>query len=254
LIPKFILVNGLKQQTMYPSLKKNRIMFFDVETTALLPNRAEDFIPDPSQIATYPHILQLSFILFNLVTRTVDYHSDAYIRPPPDVVVSPFITGKTGITREICDAKGVRIDDALRHFHSAYMMCDTIVSHNLAFDTGMIRVEQLRNNRHFDTFSPAVLRMFNPIYDDINGISHFCTMKATVDLCDITVPRKNGKGVYKKWPTLEELYKHLFSQTPINLHNSIVDSLVGLRCYLKVRHDYDMTDCEFERLISKYLT
>jgi DNA polymerase-3 subunit alpha len=238
---------------MILSGKTNRIMFFDVETTGLLPSRSEDFIPVPSQLGTYPHILQLSFIIFNLVTRTVDYHSDVYIRPHHDVVISQFISDKTGITRAICDSKGVEIVDALRHFQSAYVSCDTIVSHNLSFDQAMIRVEQLRNNKHFDARSPEVLRMFNPIYDDIEGIGHFCTMKTSVDLCNIEVPRKNGHGTYKKWPTLAELYNHLFSQTPTNLHNSIVDSLVGLRCYLKLRHDYEMTDCEFVRLTSNYL-
>jgi len=37
------------------------------------------------------------------------------------------------------------------------------------------------------------------------------------------------------------------------LHNSIVDTLVGLRCYLKLRHDVDMTDVEFDRLMDQYI-
>jgi len=229
--------------------KKNRVMFFDVETSGLIPSRSDNFMTEPSKLHTYPHILQLSFILFNIASRTIESHSDFYIRPPVEVVIPPIVTELTGITREICDEKGVSIMDALASFQYAYESCDTIISHNLSFDRSMIQIEQLRNNKHFNKYNPEVLNMFNPIHDDLKGIQHFCTMKASVDLCNIMVPRKSGNGTYKKWPTLLELYRHLFSQTPGNLHNSMVDTLVGLRCYLKVRHDIDLTDSEFEYLM-----
>jgi len=234
-------------------LKKNRIMFFDVETSGLIPSRSDNFMPEPVKLHTYPHIIQLSFILFNIATRTIESRFDSYIRPPIEVIIPPIVTEMTGITREICDAKGVSILDALKTFESAYASCDTIISHNLSFDSAMIRIEQLRNNKNLNACSPDVLLMFNPIHDDLRGIQHFCTMKASVDLCNIMVPRKSGNGTYKKWPTLLELYEHLFSQTPENLHNSMVDTLVGLRCYLKVRHNIDMTDCEFDYLMNTCL-
>jgi hypothetical protein len=41
------------------------------------------------------------------------------------------------------------------------------------------------------------------------------------------------RGSYMKFPTLCELYMHLFHKTPENLHNSMMDVLVCLRCYLK---------------------
>lgn len=235
------------------TFNKNRILFFDVETNGLLPSRSENFMPESSHIHTYPHILQLSFIVFNLATRSVDMHADYYIRPPPDVKIPPIVTEITGITLEICADKGIPIGDALESFQNAYKKCDTIISHNIAFDSGMMRIEQLRNNQYFNSNCPAVLQMFNPIYDDLYGIDHFCTMKASMELCSIEVPRKNGQGTYKKWPTLKELYTHLFGEEPKNLHNSIVDTLVGLRCYLKVRHDIDMTDSYFDILMGQYI-
>jgi hypothetical protein len=117
----------------------------------------------------------------------------------------------------------------------------------------MVRVEQLRNNELFYFNQPQILNMFNPVYDDLFEIEHFCTMRAGVNICNIMTPRKNGNGMYKKWPTLLELYQHLFSQTPENLHNSMVDALVGLRCFLKIRHHITMTDADFGRLMSDYL-
>jgi len=210
-------------------------------------------MPEKSQLHRYPHILQLSFVVFNLATRSVDIHADYYIRPPPEVIIPSIVTDLTGITREICMEKGILIGDALESFQNAYESCDTIISHNIAFDTGMMRIEQLRNNQYFNSNCPDVLRMFNPIYDDLLGIDHFCTMKASMDLCNIEVPRKNGTGTYKKWPTLKELYAHLFGEEPKNLHNSIVDTLVGLRCFLKLRHDIEMTDNHFDILMGQYI-
>ena len=57
----------------------------------------------------------------------------------------------------------------------------------------------------------------------------------------------------KKFPRLNELYSTLFdSALPIDLHNSIVDVLVCLRCFLKVRSLPEMTDTEFQLLVETY--
>jgi len=57
----------------------------------------------------------------------------------------------------------------------------------------------------------------------------------------------------KKFPRLNELYSTLFdSALPSDLHNSIVDVLVCLRCFLKVRSLPEMTDAEFQLLVETY--
>ena len=235
------------------SARSSRVLFFDVETTGLLPPKSEQVVLDRVMLEKYPYILQLSFIVFNLMTRTIEHDADYYIRPPKHVNIEPKITELTGITREMCDTRGVPIETAMTEFCHYYSKCDAIVSHNLSFDSKMIRVEQLRNNGTLYIHNPEVLTMFNPIYDDLTGRETFCTMKASVSLCNIQAPRKYGGGTYVKWPTLAELYMHLFAEEPKNLHNSIVDTLVGLRCYLKLRHDVDMTDVEFDRLMDQYI-
>jgi DNA polymerase III epsilon subunit-like protein len=230
--------------------KRHRIMFYDVETNGLLPSRSDPFLPEPSKIHTYPHILQLSFVVFNLMTKTIEHQANHYILPPDDVVISPFVTELTGIDMSLCKEKGISIGHAMENFLNAYLKCDTIVSHNAVFDSGMMRVEQLRNNHYFMSYCPQVLHMFNPVYDDFYRIEHFCTMKASIDLCNITVQRKDGTGTYKKWPTLSELHNHLFGYCPLNLHNSMVDSLVGLRCYLKMYHDVEFSNDDYDKLYS----
>jgi len=63
----------------------------------------------------------------------------------------------------------------------------------------------------------------------------------------VKVPTK-----YKKWPTLLEFHQHLFNSVPENLHNSIVDVLVCLRCFLKSYKRIVIEDAEFEQM-QKYL-
>lgn len=57
----------------------------------------------------------------------------------------------------------------------------------------------------------------------------------------------------KKWPTLTELYVKVFETSPpTDLHNSIIDVLVCLRCFLKVRGATEMPEDVFQTLVLKY--
>ena len=77
-------------------------------------------------------------------------------------------------------------------------------------------------------------------------------MKSTVELCDLYYQTKTGKQL-KKNPTLSELYKKLFPQAvlPDNLHNSIIDVAVTIRCYMK--HLYNVDICEINNEIKSLL-
>jgi hypothetical protein len=60
------------------------------------------------------------------------------------------------------------------------------------------------------------------------------------------------KPTQKKFPTLAELYTKLFEQPlPENMHNSIIDVLVCLRCFLKLRGFQELSDRKFDILIRK---
>jgi len=63
-------------------------------------------------------------------------------------------------------------------------------------------------------------------------------------------PKTNNR---KKFPRLDELYGKLFdTPLPKDMHNSIVDVLVCLRCFLKVRGAKEMNEDEFIGLIKKH--
>ena len=57
----------------------------------------------------------------------------------------------------------------------------------------------------------------------------------------------------KKFPTLLEFHRFLFGTEPANLHNSMVDVLVCLRCFLKTCRQIHICEDEFDYMIRKCL-
>lgn len=231
--------------------RKNRILVFDVETTGLLPK--VDSRGNIPTLNLYPHILQLSFILFNIVTGIVERKFDTYIKVSNDIVIPEEITVLTGATRELCD-NGMSIVSAIEHLYDAYMKSDTIVAHNYSFDSQMIKIELQRNYDEIFAKAPYCINIFNLIYEELFSIHSYCTMKHGIYVCNIMITPENGRKPYKKWPKLTELYEGLFNSRPENLHNSMIDVIVCLRCYLKMTSKYDFSNAEFNRLLDNAVT
>lgn len=207
-------------------------LIFDVETTGLLPKTTKDEIP---------HIIQLSFALYDIETNRMVQTYNAFVKTPEGVIVKPFISELTGITQEKLEDEGVDVLEAIGEFHRAYQMADIIVAHNLQFDTSIIIIE---------VFSkiPELKGMFDWQVLEKTNKHLYCTMQESIDLCKIE--RTNSRGTYYKKPKLVELYAHFFGKEPENLHNSAVDVAVCLRCFLKMRYEIEVTDEAFHQWIS----
>lgn len=226
---------------------RRRVMIFDVETTGLLP-RDRTGIP----LTELPHILQISFVIFDTqywrVVKSVDFH----INVPSTVEISPLITELTGITREKCDS-GTTILNALLEFQKEYMPCNMIVAHNIQFDREMIRVEMERNREQILTFDTNMI--FNAEYEKSVNKEIYCTMQMGRNVCKIESLTKTGKTYFKS-PKLIELYEHLFGMSPKDLHNSLVDTYVCLRCFVKLRFKFDLSldmfpDIRFQPIVAE---
>jgi DNA polymerase III epsilon subunit-like protein len=254
------------REIMVPS-RKRRVLVFDVETTGKLPKQGRG-APSPS-FSEYPHILQLSFVIYDLAERAIVYSYDSYVNVAQDVVISDFISEFTGITREKCDS-GKNIVDVLTAFYDAYMRADCLVAHNIEFDTKLIEIELIRHREAILERAPYCLTIFNEVYEKMNNIERYCTMKKGTKMCaipsnpvvniptvaidassglhpllqqmmssEIAVVAKPAGRMMNKWPKLVELYEMLFQEKAENLHNSMNDVLACLRCYVKMRHGYD---------------
>jgi DNA polymerase III epsilon subunit-like protein len=328
----------------------HRVMVFDTETTGLMPRHKPGTHFPPME--AYPHIMQFSWIVYNILENKIEEVVDEYVQIPKTVPISPESIQVHGITREIADEKGKPITTLLAKFFVAYMKCDCIVAHNLQFDSEMVRKEMWRNRVELEMklankdrvnmMCGIFTKKFNAVYH----IDTFCTMMNTIQFCGIEFAAKpkipglrsipdskreeyeltpenfvrmssvefaeskreeceqtpvvydtslidtslidtslnpmlsevvlltfddksspvnprtptashpaffavtEPKASRKKFPKLNELYSKLFdTPLPMDMHNSIVDVLVCLRCFLKVRSAKEMEEHEFLELI-----
>ena len=218
---------------MNQSRNIKRVLVFDVETTGLLPKKGEEV---PAE--KLPYIIQLSYVIFETSNWRVSKEFNHYINIPQHVEISSEITEITGINRDMCN-KGITMDKALEEFCEDYMICDMIVAHNIYFDRRMI---QLEISRHSESLNPFhVEKVFLQSYEKEENKQNFCTMYKSKSICKIE--RKDDKGeTYYKSPKLSELYEHLFeTKAPLNLHDSLIDTYVCLRCFVKMRFKFDIS-------------
>ena len=204
-------------------------LIFDVETTGLIPKG------EPT-LDLCPYILQLSFIVFNTSTLTVEKQYNTYINVPSKVQIIPEIEKLTGITRAKCNS-GVVVTEALTELYNAYLKCDKIIAHNIDFDSKMVRLELARNPGRK---TRDLCDLLNTGFELANKKERYCTMTHSIELCSIVVVAIDRKGQpyqYKKFPRLSELHQKLFGNIPENLHDSMVDTMACLRCYMKMTHD-----------------
>lgn len=228
------------------------ICVFDVETTGLLPKISLYSNQKKSQ-DPLPYITQLSYALYHLESRQLIKTYNEYVSVPAHVLISEKVSTLTGITREKLDQSGIDINTVLESFYDAYSRSDIAVAHNIEFDGRMIELETKRNEKLLlDSSNQSIFA--DQIYKDnvrakyrMTDIKSVCTMKTSVDLCNIE--KINSRGPYIKFPSLCELYEKLFNESPKNLHNSMVDVLVCLRCYLKKDLSIDISDNEFASYI-----
>jgi DNA polymerase III subunit epsilon len=204
-----------------------KVLVFDTETTGLPQRKQNGYSPSIYESHLWPNIIQLSYILYDTEKHKILVNHDHIIKLKSDVVISKRSIEMHGITREQSERGGMPITEALDLFHICMINADMVIAHNLSFDRQMILTECIRTNRNgpFKFKTPD---------------QFFCTMKNNVNLCKIeTISKKNGE-TYFKFPTLSELHQFLFTTTPQNTHNSLVDILICLRCYMMVEHDVDI--------------
>lgn len=216
-------------------MSNNLILVFDTETSGLWPKNNESKNPEE-----YPTIVQLSFIIYDVVNRGIVKEYNTYVKQHSSINFDSEAFKINKITKEMCD-KGKNIVDVLKEFHLAYMNVGVVIAHNLWFDKRMIEIEILRNYEKLPkkTISdPWVL--FNDTFNELWGLKTYCTMNSGKDKCNIIMKDKRTGNTWKKSPKLSELYEKLFNEKPPEgLHNSQIDTMICLQCYLKMVHNYD---------------
>jgi DNA polymerase III epsilon subunit-like protein len=222
-------LSDLETRYVLPLTKVSRcVLVFDTETTGLI---NKSLLPlQYKDLPLHPYITQLSAVLYDLDNQKVKKVFNTYVKIPDHVEIPEIVQQLTGITREKCNG-GMEIGEALAKFYRMYAKCDAIAAHNMWFDSKMIRIECMRN-RH-----PNLMNVF---FENVSSKPISCTMMKGMEYCSLN-----------RFVKLSVLYELLFKEdaNQFELHNSLVDTMVCLRCYLKIFCEKEISDEEFARMI-----
>jgi DNA polymerase III epsilon subunit-like protein len=194
----------------------------------------------------WPHIVQFSYVIYDNISNTLEIN-DNIIKIPDNIDIPEESIAIHGITKKMTKQYGVTLNEAFQKFFQYVEMADYIIGHNIDFDINMVRVELLReiyksnDELIFHKIEESEeIQLWKEYLNELQNKENIvCTMKTNTDFCNITAVSKYGKP-YIKFPTLNQLHHKLFSTEPKMLHDSCVDILVTLRCYMKKIYDIDL--------------
>jgi DNA polymerase III epsilon subunit-like protein len=216
-----------------------RIIVFDTETTGLPKTK---FI-NPDTLNNWPHIVQFSYVIYDTDLNEIVEVNDDIIKMNENVIIPQDSINIHKITNEISQEKGLKIDIILNKFMEDLNSSDMLVGHNILFDINMVKVELLRliYEKDLQKSEKSMKSYKDNLYLLTNYKNIYCTLKESIELCNIKTLDKYGKE-YLKYPKLIELHNKLFNTNPNNLHNALNDILVTLRCFMKLKYNTDLND------------
>lgn len=178
-------------------------MCLDVETDGLPLDYKEPF----SNLDNWPHIVQLSYVLFNIVDGKIHRLAEQdFILSPNDSYSIPA-NMIHGITNETASIVGYRRQNVFKFLANQLEYVDYIIGHNISFDINVLRSE-------FEREKVNVEKQFD-------YIQLICTMKSAERL----YPKGNP------WPKLEKLYKDLTGEALAGAHNALSDVHATIECF-----------------------
>lgn len=219
------------------------VLVFDTETNGL----PETKIINPDTLNLWPHIVQLSYVIYDIDKNIlVDVH-DSIVKVKDGITISEESSKIHGITNIISNMSGIEIELIFAELFYNLKRVDLIVGHNVSFDINIVMVELLRliysgNNKIPES---ELISYKHYLHFITNAKNVCCTMKMAKDICQIKAISKMGNE-YNKFPKLIETHQHLFTEVPNNLHNSLNDILVTLRCFCKIAYGIDLYEKSIE--------
>jgi DNA polymerase III epsilon subunit-like protein len=232
--------------------KSMKVLFFDTETNQYAPKNMDSI--SLSNVNNLPYIVQFSYIIYEFTKkggRTCKV-VDHIIKLPEEIGITQDCTNCHGITKQMSTEKGIPVEHVIMNFLYDIESVDFILGHNLEFDLKMafVEIQRLVNSSKTASQSNYYLEKMSYLQKYEN---YYCSMKESVEICKLE--RENSRGKYLKFPSLTELHEFCFQSKPENLHNSLNDVAVGLRCFgfLEYSRDICEEDAVIRELIQKLL-
>lgn len=183
-------------------------LIFDTETTGLPQNWKAPL----TDFDNWPRLVQLAWQIHDEQGKLVDVKN--YIIKPEAFNI-PFNASKIhGISTERALQEGMGLSEVLGIFMQELEKVKFVIGHNIGFDNNIVGCEFLRKNM------PNLLQSFAKI-DTKDDATDFCKIPG-------------GKGGKFKWPSLTELYQHLFGEAFAEAHNASADVEATARCFLEL--------------------
>lgn len=218
-----------------------KLLIFDTETTGLPPKSKT---LKNEELHLWPYIVQFSYIVYDTETHRIIKVKDTIIHIP--IEMCQEVIDIHGITNEMAKASRHQVEDSLKEFYNDLLEVHRVIAHNFQFDWNMIQIELMRliireKTHNEDDLSVSILKTIQ----ETPSPNIYCTMANSTAMCDLKMRSKFGKE-FVKFPKLSELHYHLFGVVPRNLHNSLNDVVICLRCYYKLVFGEDILDKSVE--------
>ncbi|WP_298265584.1 DNA polymerase III subunit alpha [uncultured Lutibacter sp.] len=184
-------------------------LIFDTETTGL-PKNWNAPITDTEN---WPRCVQIAWQLHNEYGELIEQQD--FLIQPEDYNIPYDAEQIHGISTELAESKGERLEKVLHLFNKALSKSKFVVGQNVNFDLNVMGCEYVRKE-----LETTLLEL--PILDT-------CT-ETTAALCQIP----GGRGGKFKLPTLTELHEHLFNEPFAEAHNATADVEATTRCFLEL--------------------
>lgn len=209
-----------------------KILVVDVESTGL----PISWDRASSDVDNWPRIIEMAFELFDETGKTLEKVIELIAPDNWEIPTKQtFITKGSseaeaikqaqfwidnGFDTETSKLLGVPLPEVLKKFAKLYDECDLMLCHNTSYDKNVISAELIRYGIKVRGKKPD-----------------FCTKLEGEEICKIP-----GKYPGKfKWPTLNELYTHLFDCPFQGAHAAGCDIQATKECYLEIilRREYE---------------
>ena len=213
-----------------------KLLIFDTETTGLPPKSKT---LKNEELHLWPYIVQFSYIVYDTETHRIIKVKDTIIHIP--IEMCQEVIDIHEITNEMARASTCQVEDSLQEFYMDFKDAHLIIAHNFQFDWNMVQIELMRLIVREKSFQEETYLSILKTIHEITPERKYCTMTNSTARCDLRMRSKFGKE-FVKFPKLSELHYCLFRVIPRNLHNSLNDVVICLRCYYKLVFDADILD------------
>lgn len=183
------------------------IIVFDTETNG----KILDMKAPVEMLEYYPRITQLSWAIFNNDGELIKTENHL-IKPDGWEIPKEQFFIDNGMSTERNEEYGVPLAGVMEKFINDTNECHTRISHNMTFDSRIVRAEMFRLGIENDFTSKKI-----------------CTMMTTTSFCKLP----GARGF--KWPKLEELHEKLFGVKFDGAHDALNDVMACAKCFFELK-------------------